>query len=332
MRKRQPGVFRCERGYYTVEAALVMPTVLLIMLSVVFAAMYGQRHMQAAAAALSTAERTAYAWNDSGRNPITGASSGVNRDPLYWRLTEDASANYTRGASLGGGNGASLPERKLRQALAAADPSFSASTEMRRKLLSRTAAAVFTSQFAAYAPFQETLRTAQGYAEVGIVEPAELIRNTDLILGSLRVYAARFEAKSHAERVKPKPSDEGDTRPVESALQDHLSFASHADALRYLRGIVKGVYSTRKTVRTGDWRMIDALDRDGIAHQVYIGPKSWNSDMKEQLLKDAELLQRGEVRGVVWHFFRKSGGPQAAPNAKLASELRKYGVVVVTHE
>lgn len=52
-------------------------------------------------------------------------------------------------------------------------------------------------------------------------------------------------------------------------------------------------------------RRIDNFDPIGlIAREVKIGKKSYGGDEKRQFLKDLELLNKGDVREVVWHLYR----------------------------
>jgi hypothetical protein len=53
-----------------------------------------------------------------------------------------------------------------------------------------------------------------------------------------------------------------------------------------------------------------------------------NQLRSEQMTKDFELLKQGsQVKGVVWHFFKKNAGP----SDKLRRELENKGIAVVIH-
>jgi hypothetical protein len=51
-----------------------------------------------------------------------------------------------------------------------------------------------------------------------------------------------------------------------------------------------------------------------------------------QINKDLELLRSaGQVKGVVWHFFRDSRNGKIGPSKPLRKELEKRGILVVIH-
>ena len=82
------------------------------------------------------------------------------------------------------------------------------------------------------------------------------------------------------------------------------------------------------TETVGERRKIDVLDRDGIAHEAKYTLNA--GDARQQLRKDAELMRRGEVKGVVWHFFRTKNG-SVSLSASLRKELERNGIVVIIH-
>jgi hypothetical protein len=108
-------------------------------------------------------------------------------------------------------------------------------------------------------------------------------------------------------------------------------FRYHSEAVKYLRSIVKGSEKRFSTQWIGEWRLIDAMDYDGVAHQAYIGAKTYNSEMQQQLFKDIDLLRQGKVKGVVWHFFRRVGEPNGEPSSLLLQKLHQYGIVYIEH-
>src|SRR5690606_20797417 len=106
-------------------------------------------------------------------------------------------------------------------------------------------------------------------------------------------------------------------------------FNTHDQARAYLQQVVHGHFHKIDTVDVGHWREIDALDGNGIAHQVYYGYKNLDSDMKYQLLKDKEIVSKGLVNGVVWHFFMRKSDQKIGLSEQLRSELEARGIVIV---
>jgi hypothetical protein len=81
----------------------------------------------------------------------------------------------------------------------------------------------------------------------------------------------------------------------------------------------------------GHRRDVEAYDRHGVAHHAYLGTKDIG-DVRDQFLKDEELLRKGMVKGAVWHFFRRADTGAIGPSDKLRKELEKRGIVIVIHE
>ncbi|WP_166241731.1 hypothetical protein [Paenibacillus turpanensis] len=308
-----------EKGSFTLEAALVMPVIMLIVISLLLLAVGQLRSAQLYKFSYQIADRTAFSWSNSHREYKTGALTPGFYDPLYWRLTDNAPVRVDKGSVPDDG----LPGAKLAKGLPEASFGDAYSAMDRSGLFSYVQVSSSSN-----VPWQgrKTL-----IANASITEPAEFIRNTDLILNDLPKYVQRATAPAQASAAQNGTQQNSGSNEAANKPRE-LVFSNHAEALAYLRTIVKGSYSSRSTTENGTWRMIDALDRDGIAHQVYVGPKTYGGDIKDQLLKDAELVSKGEVKGVVWHFFRKEGAGQPGPSRSLAAELQKKGIMVVIHE
>ena len=52
--------------------------------------------------------------------------------------------------------------------------------------------------------------------------------------------------------------------------------------------------------------------------------------IRRQIEKDAELLRKGDVTEVQWHFFPGKSG--FGPTPALEAELNRHGIKVIRHE
>jgi hypothetical protein len=105
-------------------------------------------------------------------------------------------------------------------------------------------------------------------------------------------------------------------------------FNKHAEAARYLRKLVKG--HTRKFKTPFGYRIIDAYDKYGVVNQAYL---TFNEkQLLIQLKKDSWLLHNNKfVRGVVWHFFKKSERIPKEPNVIFVRYASNHGIIIVGH-
>jgi hypothetical protein len=77
-------------------------------------------------------------------------------------------------------------------------------------------------------------------------------------------------------------------------------------------------------------RFVDQLV-NGVAHEAKVGRVALSAFVRSQVAKDAELLQTGAVREVVWHFFRSPQTGLGGPTGPLLDALRKAGIRVIFH-
>lgn len=158
------------------------------------------------------------------------------------------------------------------------------------------------------------MRSGRWEAVAAVIEPAEYIR-----------FAARVTTGESDDVIRQFSARSGYEWP-------ERSFYSHNEARGYLRRLVHGEEMRRATEQVGEWRLIDALDRYNVAHQAYYGLQSAGKQIMEQAQKDEELLRKGEISGVVWHFFRRVSDGSIGLSARLRNELETRGIVVVVHE
>ncbi len=81
---------------------------------------------------------------------------------------------------------------------------------------------------------------------------------------------------------------------------------------------------------TNGARYIDQL-ADGVAHESKVGYTSLTQFVKKQILKDVEILGRGDVDDVVWHFFKSGVTGKGGPSQPLADFLTENGIKYIIH-
>ncbi len=323
--KRKRHRFFDQKGSFTIEATLIFPFICIVMIGLILFTIFVYQKAVLGYWAETTAERLAYTWNNSYKQIETGAFTPEQQDGLYWRLTQDG------GLSLLGlqdqrdltiqlpvnehqrGNG--LIARKLYKAgvslPAGIDGSIAFDTNVlerviRVELRGRMKLPSFVRMF-----FNENDMKAS--TEYTIAEPTEFIRTIDLV----RSYAGEVGRRISTRRARqlmqePAPAEE-----------KRVVVSSHKEAVAYVRRMTKGAESAMDT-QYGK-RTIDALDAQGVIHQAYY--HFTESQIRQQLRKDHELLRTGSTQGVVWHFFHGSKKPSVA----LLNELSRMGIVVIVH-
>jgi len=330
---------RQERGGVTLEAAFLLPVGIVIALAALFAVIGSFQSSLTYIAASVSADRIAHRWDHSEKHPITGMYSTFARDPLYWRWSHNGAPAWF---GLFGGDrvttvrypasedesSGDLVEKKLASGATDWPIAYRGIGEFRSGLFANTVAV--TAAVPISAPRwlgTDWPKHAAGASSETVTEPAEFIRNVALVVG----YLPFVKSKLEGDTVKNTYSRWFESTDIVPIVDRDLAFGRHADAVKYLRALVHGKERRIPTQETGKWRLIDAMDNQGVAHQTYIGKKNATKDMLDQMRKDAELIRRGEVTGVVWHFFRRTGETSAGPSGPLKRELQKHGIIVVVH-
>lgn len=308
-------MIRNESGRFTLESTLIFPMLFIITISCLLITVGAARHVGATIEATTAAGRASYSWSNSNKNPVTGAYYPGRYDDLYWRLSDD------RG-------GSPLAVKKVSSALALIPEGLLEHGLFKNSLLQRDVHVEVNINFQ-IPVFMSALYGSHeliGNGNSSISEPVELIRQVEL-------------ARTYWPMIRKAISTEQSNSIIDdfrkrSGISEHeqLVFHSHDQARAYLQNIVHGHLARRNTDDVGEWRLIDALDSNGIAHQAYYGFKDWNNDIGDQLLKDAEILSKGQVKGVVWHFFKRERDHSIGLSNKLRSQLEARGIVIVLHE
>lgn len=321
-----------RNGSFAIEATLIYPVVFLATLAGLAIGMFVyERAMLTQAAALS-AERTAAHWGNSFGDESTGAAPDGVYDKLYWRLTDDSLMGLL-GFSGSGDAVVKLPEgldanpqniigSKLVKAAKQLPQGIHGELRYTNAWIKRNVSVRIAKmfRFPSFLASWTSDGDAHSRADVLVTEPVEFIRTIDLT----RTYIQRLK---QALSTKSVPELSGN--PTTSAPEpEKIEIRSEAEAVAYLKKTIGGTTVWVNTETVGDRRKIDVLDHDGIAHEAKYTLNV--SDAKQQLLKDAELMRRGIVKGVVWHFFRTKKGTVPL-SAALRKELERNGIVVIIH-
>lgn len=189
-----------DEGSFTLEASLVFPVILFTLcLLMFFCVLLYQKSMLSQYASASS-ERSAYSWENSHKEPKTGAFPEDEYDRLYWRLADDhmlGSLFGTFGAESvssisvpSEGLEGNLTSQKMSQTAASLPSTYSGTMEYENKFMNRQITTKI-DQFVSL-PMVDFLldsdRKIYFSGRAVVVEPDEFIRNIELI----RYYGARF--------------------------------------------------------------------------------------------------------------------------------------------
>src|SRR5690606_16877957 len=164
-RRRAAGALTDGAGRFVLEAALLFPVLLSATVALMFVGLYAGVQSLALSTAGIAAERAAFSWDNSHRNPVTGAFFPGQYDDLYWRLTGDFP-------------GAALARRKMEAALVTAGPASDGVGRYENAVWRRAVAAGWTAPFRApdlTEPAGEAGRKTQ-WSEAFVADPAEWVR------------------------------------------------------------------------------------------------------------------------------------------------------------
>lgn len=189
-----------DEGSFTLEASLVFPVILFTLcLLMFFCVLLYQKSMLSQYASASS-ERSAYSWENSHKEPLTGAFPENEYDRLYWRLADDHMLGSLFGSfGAESASAISLPAevseddltaQKMSQTAAALSSAYSGTMLYENKLMNRQITTKI-DQFVSLPMVDFLLGSDHKIYFSGsavVVEPDEFIRNIEL----LRYYGARF--------------------------------------------------------------------------------------------------------------------------------------------
>jgi hypothetical protein len=207
-------LIRCETGSFTVEASVVFPAVFLAVLALLFGAMIIHERVLLYHAASVAAERAAFRWDNSHRDPATGIAPTGRYDPLYWRLADDRLlqsifrlGGETEDAAVGlpaNGVTGDLIESKLLNGAGSTPVKYEGQAAYRRQLLlKRVSVELETFDIPPGAARLTGIAGIRASAAAPVSDPVELIRTVDLA----RYYADRFGAGSGGAEQRKKAGD-----------------------------------------------------------------------------------------------------------------------------
>lgn len=192
-----------RRGVFTLEASLVLPMIFYTLLILLFFCLYLYQQALLGQAAVAAAERTAYTWDNSHRDAMTGSYAEGKYDSLYWRLGDDGMLQAIFGwggedgaVKLGlpagsGGEAESLPLNKLSRTGAALPEGIHGEMRYDNRLLLRKVS-VALDRLVPLAPLAGWINDVNQRvrAEAYVVEPVEWIRTVELA----RYYGEKFRS------------------------------------------------------------------------------------------------------------------------------------------
>lgn len=321
---------RKDDGSLTLEATLVVPLMMAATFMTIMGVLFAFHETMLLTEARISAERLADTWDESSKDVATGAFVPYVRDPLYWQEFEDGfeiqllflknqgrTAEVRIDAAGAEITGDGLPVRKLLRLVDRLPEQLGGTFRYARSWTSRTVIVRFIPKHS----MPIFLPSLAAESSAPILIPTDLIRMIDLA----RLYWS----------VAAKTLDRQAIEPLFLSLKKNdrpLSFATEAHARQALQRSVKGkeqwfILDSSSRSR----RLVDALDRYGVAHQAFLGYRTLDTSTRSQMEKDANLLKTGRVKGVIWHFYRKEKTGRIGPSASLVQELEKHGISIVLH-
>ncbi|MFH5184575.1 hypothetical protein ACHHV8_19070 [Paenibacillus sp. TAB 01] len=331
-RGRVNKVIRGTDGSFTIEASLVLPIILICTILLLFLGLFFFQTSSAYQTAGLAADRAAFVWDNSRKDPVTGAFNVSESDGLYWRLHNDslsdlfrwlipnAQAQVTLPTS--GSSPDQGPVGKLQHVGAVLSAEWNGTMRYVNNGLFKKVEVELEKPFRSPAYARQNIRQqVVSYADAQVVDPVEWIRLIDFT----RTFVQEIQG-----RIKPEDALLAMVEP-QSVPEPRVVINSHASAANYLRTLVNGKEETIQVDATTK-RVVDAMDANMVAHQAFY---TFNESQLRtvQLPKDEQLLRSGsQVKGVVWHFFKLSKQEQVKLSQGLRSELERKGIVIVIHE
>jgi hypothetical protein len=305
----------------------VYPIVFLCTIALLFFSLWSFERAYLQQIASVTADRAAYNWEHSGKDPLTGAFDIHQQVGLYWRIGSDnlgqstsieLPVNLTK-ATLTGVND------KLHKAAALLPAGINGKITYSNSFIGRKVE-VQLARMITPVPFLTlwfgNSKTLFVRSSASVIEPVEFIRNTNLVINYLPLLKGAMTDKEADEVIK-------ETTQSNSDQSELLLIRSEAEASQYIQKLVHGHTVVMSTQETGESRKIDALDPDGIAHEA-----KYTVNLKQahqEILKDVELIRNGVIKGAVWHFFRNQKTGQIGLTGSLRKDLEEHGIIVVVH-
>ncbi|MGI6434912.1 MAG: TadE/TadG family type IV pilus assembly protein [Syntrophomonadaceae bacterium] len=201
-----------EKGSFTLEASLVFPIILIVTMALVFFAVYIYMNIYCYGMASLAADRAAFTWNNSHRDPVTGSidmnginQTGINNDGLYWRTLRDGVFGLP----------GSLPDYKINRAIATVHYNASAYAKYENRLLSRTVRVGMYKNVPTPELFPHMYGPngrAQADTNTMVTDPVEFMRSFDLLYYYLPTVKTQLEDGSGMKDLMSKVTAESKRR------------------------------------------------------------------------------------------------------------------------
>ncbi len=147
--------------------------------------------------------------------------------------------------------------------------------------------------------------------------------------------------KPDANESKPKVSNDGtdsSNRKPEADMPDNKPSQGGSSSKTYMTGKdgekeLANMYGGRSQayfMTTKGKRFIDQL-ANGIAHESKVGYTTLTERVKTQILKDAELIKTGQIKGAHWHFFTSGVTGKGGASQPLLDFLSQNGIKYTIH-
>jgi hypothetical protein len=305
----------------------VFPIVFLCTIALLFFSLWSLERANLQQMASVTADRAAFNWDRTDKDPITGAYDIHQQTGLYWRVSND---NIGQSSSIQLPVLSTIVKRtgvndKLFSAAALLPHGIHGKLTYTNQLIRRHVTVQFSRMITPLPFLKLWFGNKQSLfvrSSASVVEPVEFIRNTNLAVNYLPLIKGALSDKEADDVIK----ELNETNPNQSDL---LRIRSEAEASRYIQKLVHGHTVVMSTQETGESRKIDALDPDGIAHEAKYTVNF--NQAHQEILKDVELMRIGVLKGSVWHFFRIQKTGQVGLTAALRKDLEEHGIIVVVH-
>lgn len=190
-----------DEGNFTIEASLVLPIVLLVTALLLFLCLYIYQRSFLVQASSAASERTAFIWDNSHKDAVSGAAEEGQYDPLYWRLTDDRLLSSLFGLGNGepagaitiprGDQSTELPEVKMSKGAAAVPDGMQGEMMYDNKVFLRKVNTEL-SWPVTISPLEKVMSGGtdlQVSSQSVVVDPVEFIRTVEL----MRYYGSKFK-------------------------------------------------------------------------------------------------------------------------------------------
>lgn len=234
---RRMKLLRSESGSFTLEATLVFPILLMIVVIVILFVCYIYEKAVLYGAASVTSEQTAFLWDNSHRNIRTGLAGEGEYDGLYWRVKDDELVQSLFGIgeaseadaktpighdSAANGDGTasnstlSLVETKLNRTTKHLEGVLFGENRYTRKLTSHIVETALRTPLESNVlrRYDEHYEQASKAASI-IVDPAEFIRTVDLV----RYYTSKLGSNTSGSASKKKEAGAVLAKTIEKTSQ-----------------------------------------------------------------------------------------------------------------